>query len=53
MELCKFTGKLNFKMQQSGAEDPNFVRKVFTFEDKKKNPGETLTVSIPEVGPQI
>ncbi|XP_024118008.1 methyltransferase-like protein 23 isoform X2 [Oryzias melastigma] len=34
-------------MQQAG--NVNIVHKVFTFEDKKETPGETLTVSIPEV----
>ncbi|RVE70088.1 hypothetical protein OJAV_G00084040 [Oryzias javanicus] len=36
-------------MQQTEAGNPNIVHKVFTFEDEKKTPGETLTVSIPEV----
>ncbi|XP_070704536.1 histone-arginine methyltransferase METTL23-like [Pempheris klunzingeri] len=36
-------------MDHSGAETPSIAHKVFTFEDKKKKPAESLTVCIPEV----
>ncbi|XP_028268192.1 histone-arginine methyltransferase METTL23 [Parambassis ranga] len=36
-------------MEQSGAETPSIAYKVFTFEDKKENTQESLSVSIPEV----
>lgn len=36
-------------MAHSGAEAASIAYKVFTFEDKKKKPEESLSVSIPEV----
>ncbi|XP_040918362.1 methyltransferase-like protein 23 [Toxotes jaculatrix] len=36
-------------MDRGGAGTPSIAYKVFSFEDTKKNPPESLTVSIPEV----